>query len=108
MPHAVRATNRRSAPFCYTLWLREIEKERRRFGEVFGGHGACIGAPRSQSPEFFPMKSLNFRVWFCLSVACSSTLLSAVASADAAADLTAKGDVNVTDQRQQLPPVAAN
>jgi hypothetical protein len=43
-----------------------------------------------------------------LSLVSSSTFLSAVASADAAADLTAKGEVNVNDQRPQLPAVAAN
>ena len=54
------------------------------------------------------MRSSSFRAYFqCLFVACG-TLLSAVASADAADDLTAKGNVNVNDQRPQLPAVAAN
>jgi len=55
------------------------------------------------------MKSSPLRAGLCcISLASSLTLLSSVASADAAADLTAKGDVNVNDQRPQLPAVAAN
>jgi len=38
----------------------------------------------------------------------SAVSFSSLASADAADDLTAKGDVNVNDQRPQLPAVAAN
>ena len=55
------------------------------------------------------MKSSRFRTCFCcLSVAASALSFTALASADAADDLTAKGDVNVNDQRPQLPAVAAN
>lgn len=54
------------------------------------------------------MKSSSFRACFqCLCFFCG-TLVSAGASADAAQDLTAKGNVNVNDQRPQLPAVAAN
>ena len=54
------------------------------------------------------MNSSRIRACLCLGLTPSAILLSAVASADAAADLTAKGDVNVNDQRPQLPAVAAN
>src|SRR6478609_1066190 len=55
------------------------------------------------------MKSLRSRVCLLSSaLISSSTLLTHVASADAASDLTAKGEVNVNDQRPQLPAVAAN
>jgi len=37
-----------------------------------------------------------------------STLFTSLAFADAASDLTAKGEVNVNDQRPRLPEVAAN
>jgi hypothetical protein len=55
------------------------------------------------------MKSSRFRACFCcLGLASSSFVFTAVASADAGDDLTAKGEVNVNDQRPQLPAVAAN
>ena len=54
------------------------------------------------------MKSLHICTCLCLGVTSSSILLTTIASADAATDLTAKGDVNVNDQRPQLPAVAAN
>jgi hypothetical protein len=55
------------------------------------------------------MKSSRFRAFFCCAGVASSCLaFSAVAAADAGEDLTAKGEVNVNDQRPQLPPVAAN
>ncbi len=55
------------------------------------------------------MKSSRSRACFCcLGLASSSLVFSAIASADAADDLTAKGEVNVNDQRPQLPAVAAN
>ena len=44
----------------------------------------------------------------CLCCVSSAISFSSLASADAADDLTAKGDVNVNDQRPQLPAVAAN
>jgi len=55
------------------------------------------------------MRSVTVRIHvigscFALSVA----LFTSLASADAGEDLTAKGDVNVNDQRPQLPAVAAN
>jgi hypothetical protein len=55
------------------------------------------------------MKSVRIRafLWgWCF--ASSTTLLSRLASADAASDLTAKGRINVNDQRPQLPAVAAD
>ncbi|MEI9937927.1 MAG: hypothetical protein WDO69_11980 [Pseudomonadota bacterium] len=55
------------------------------------------------------MKSSCFRACLCsLGLISSSILLASVASADVATDLTAKGDVNVNDQRPSLPVVAAN
>jgi hypothetical protein len=55
------------------------------------------------------MKSSRFRTsLFCLGLTSASTLFTALAAADAADDLTAKGEVNVNDQRPQLPAVAAN
>lgn len=51
------------------------------------------------------------RVRNCLVSLCfvsSAISFTSLASADAASDLTAKGDVNVNDQRPQLPAVAAN
>jgi len=55
------------------------------------------------------MKSSRFRTsFFCLGLTFSSTVFTAIASADAGDDLTAKGEVNVNDQRPQLPAVAAN
>jgi hypothetical protein len=55
------------------------------------------------------MNSPSFRGLFCSSCLASSTsLLTTLAWADAASDLTAKGAVNVNDQRPQLPAVAAD
>jgi len=55
------------------------------------------------------MKSVAVRIYvLSLAVVSSSGLLVRVASADAGADLTAKGEVNVNDQRPELPAVAAN
>jgi hypothetical protein len=55
------------------------------------------------------MKPFRFRDGFyCLGLVSSSLLFTTSASADAAEDLTAKGEVNVNDQRPQLPAVAAN
>jgi hypothetical protein len=55
------------------------------------------------------MKCSRSRAYFCcLGLASSSLVFTAIASADAADDLTAKGEVNVNDQRPQLPAVAAN
>lgn len=54
------------------------------------------------------MTSLRFKICFqCSCLASSAIFASGSAAADAAADLTAKGDVNVNDQRPQLPAVAA-
>jgi hypothetical protein len=55
------------------------------------------------------MKSSRVHACFCcLGLASSSLVFTAIASADAGDDLTAKGEVNVNDQRPQLPAVAAN
>lgn len=54
------------------------------------------------------MKPSIVRAFFCLGLATSSIFLTLSASADAASDLTAKGEVNVNDQRPQLPEVAAH
>jgi len=55
------------------------------------------------------MKSQSFQTCLCyVGLFSSSLLVSAAASADAADDLTAKGEVNVNDQRPTLPAVAAN
>jgi len=51
-------------------------------------------------------RARTYLIGFCLAVSTAS--LTSVASADAASDLTAKGEVNVNDQRPQLPAVAAN
>jgi len=59
--------------------------------------------------EFSSMRSVTVRTYVigsCLVFSVAS--FASVASADAGADLTAKGDVNVNDQRPQLPAVAAN
>jgi hypothetical protein len=55
------------------------------------------------------MQSVRARVCFYgLCFASCSAFFTSIASADAASDLTAKGDTNVNDQRPQLPAVAAN
>src|SRR6187551_613835 len=72
-------------------------------GSVVFRHAACICPLDANPPEFLFMKSSSFRACFqCLCLFCG-TLVSAGASADAAQDLTAKGNVNVNDQRPQLP-----
>src|SRR6478609_4187974 len=53
------------------------------------------------------MHSARYRVCFLGLLASSSALLTSIASADAASDLTAKGDANVNDQRPNLPAVPA-
>jgi len=55
------------------------------------------------------MESVTLRIYvLSLAVVSGSSLFARVASADAGSDLTAKGEVNVNDQRPQLPAVAAN
>ncbi|HKO47986.1 MAG TPA: hypothetical protein VJV79_09700 [Polyangiaceae bacterium] len=54
------------------------------------------------------MNSPFLRTFFCSGLTLSVALLTTIASADAADDLTAKGENNVNDQRPQLPAVAAN
>ena len=55
------------------------------------------------------MNLLRIRAFLCGScLAAGTSLLSPMAFADAASDLTAKGRVNVNDQRPELPAVAAD
>jgi len=53
-------------------------------------------------------QSSRYQAYSCgLCLAFSSTFFASWAAADAASDLTAKGEVNVNDQRPRLPEVAA-
>lgn|GEM_PF-684140 len=72
------------------------------------GHAACIptGVPIHGNSA---TRLSRFRACACgIGLTCSSIFFTAAASADAAQDLTAKGEVNVNDQRPQLPAVAAD
>jgi len=81
-------------------YRRPAANTRHPFPRPLLRHAACIAD--------WCMKSSRLRTCVCLGLVSSSVLLTTIAGADAAADLTAKGEVNVNDQRPQLPPVAAN